>query len=442
MPADAAREDVAVQRRGSGPATPACLHAMGQQIAHALFYKAPLRLLPALRARHVLLEAVAMADRGRRRQPPASSQELDIARIGLTWQQALALVVSHLQHLVESGDLTQRTVQKMAAEMASLTLYMADGLHRPLVADVRTADVARWIDSALGGRRHNGQPPSATTRRLRRSAARLLFRVLRHLDLHAGDPTLDIGVPGGGVTSTTVPLSDEDLHILRYACVIEAGDTRLPSVLALSEAGGTTDELWRVRIRDCDLADGTVGFRGNKHRIARRNPLSAWGARQLRNRVEALRRSGADDDTLVVYAGAAAEASESPGVSAARAVRRLLELADLAHEPGIRPGSIPAAFGKRVWERHRDIALVAQALGCRSLDAAARIIDVDVRASRQDCDASLRECVLAEQSFVYQRGKRRPHRHARKAANATPRPSRPSSTTPGRLIRCDEADVV
>lgn len=424
-----------VRRRGAGPATPSCLHAVGRRLEHALFNRAPLHLLPLLKPTHVLSEAVAVANRDRRQR--ACDQD-DVNQATLTYQQALVLVASHLQHYVATGDLTAATVSKMTADMAALTRNMTDGRHQPFVAATSSADVAKWIDSTLGGPRRNGEPAAATTRRLRRSAARLFFKTLRQLGVYTGDPTIDISVPEAN-SSRTVPLSDLDLVYLRLACVIEAAETRLPAVLALLESGATTGEVAKVRVRDVDLALATVFLRGNKRRRARTNPLSPWAHAQLRLRIQSLRADSADDDTLLAYGGDEGEDSETPGVSAARAAHQLLVLAELVGEPGVRPGSIPAALGKRVWDTHRGIGLVARVLGLRSINAAAAAIGVDVDAEVRDAEARLRQCVLGNHPAAsYQRGRKPPHRRGRKSRISASSPVRPRPATGGRLVRSED----
>lgn len=78
----------------------------------------------------------------------------------------------------------------------------------------------------------------------------------------------------------------------------------------------------------------------------------------------------------VIYTGTLGGASA--GVSAAKLMHRVLKTAGLAGQEGIKPGSIPAAFGRRLWQQHRDLAVVARALGTTSFDWAAREIGVAV----------------------------------------------------------------
>jgi site-specific recombinase XerC len=422
-PATTFRPPATVRRAGAGPATPACLHALGRRLSHGLYYGAPLHRLPKLRSTHVLLEAVAVANRSQR--APSIKSGNDLTRAGLTYHQALALVSSHLQHLVTTDDLTERTVAKAVGNIAALAEFMTSGLGQPFVASTSTSDLARWIDAPLGGRRRQGEEAAATTRRLRRSSARLFFRVLRTLGMFGGDPTLDIAVHPG-VSGTTIPLVDDELLQLRYACISLNADNRLPSCLALAEATATTGEMARVEIDDVDLAAALVWLRGDSRRRAREVPLSPWAVKVLRSRIDYLRSQGADGSTRLAYAGSQdATTSESPGASTAGAMGDLLKLAGLAHEPGIKPGSIGLGFALRVWNGHGDIRLVARALGYRDYNKAAKAIGVDPEAGLEP-DAvtdALRACVLQDAYVKNQVGKRR------RGDRRSQRPAR-STTTP------------
>src|SRR3954468_5577451 len=115
-------------RCGAGPTTPACLHSLGRLLAHALYYRAPLSSLPLLRARHVLAEAVAVANR---RAGGRALKLEGVAAAGVDVPQTLTLVSSHLQRQVEQGDFSTQTVNKVCALMGSLAIFMTAGLRGP-----------------------------------------------------------------------------------------------------------------------------------------------------------------------------------------------------------------------------------------------------------------------------------------------------------------------
>lgn len=398
---------VSVRRSGAGPATPSCLHAAGRRLAHGLYHGADLCDLPVLKGTHVLTEAVAVHNRSLRSEATTSGS--DLSRVGLTHHQALVLVTSHLQHLVTTGDLAQRTVGKVAADLGSLAEFMTSGINQPFVADTTSADVARWVEAPLGGRRRKGQEAAATTRRLRRGSARLYFRVLRNLGMFGGDPTMDITVHPG-VAGTTIPLADAELLQLRYACTTLDEAARLSSCMAIAEATGTTGEMAKCQIDDIDLRRGMIWLRGDSRRQARWVPLSSWAMRKMSARIKYLRANGADGSTLLVYNGAHdSSSSESPGASTAGAMGELLKRAGLSGEPGIKPASIGLGYAMRVWSEHKDIRYVAEVLGYKSLDKAAIAIGVDPRAdlAKDRVLAALRSSVLADVPVRHQLGKRR-----------------------------------
>lgn len=397
-------------RTGAGPLTPSCGHALGRMLMHACHNRAPLAQLPLLPCTDVLLEAVAVAKRSPATPAtptPDIGPAVAIDRAGLTFPQALLLVTSQLQHLANTNDLRDRTVAKIAAEMASLTLFMTDGQRAPLLADVTAADVRYWINSPIPGQRHHGQAPSAATRRLRRSAARSFFRILRTLGLFTGDPTADIHIPAAKGT-TYRPLTRKELQDLRIWAVIDGGETRLGATLALAEATATSGELPGVLISHCHLDEARVWLDGITNRLPRWGYLTEWGVSALRERIAILTEAGAGPEAPLIYAGSTP--GESPQASACAAMHDLLAAAGLTDDPAIKPTSISTAFGLIVWKQEHDIALVAQVLGCRSLDRAAKLIGVDLPTACTDVDERAQRCVPADRSpagtAVHRRGRR------------------------------------
>lgn len=236
-----------MRRTGAGPSTPSCLHALGRRLAHTLYHGADLNQLPRLKGTHVLSEAVAMHNRSRR--PGADQVGRDLSRTGLTHHQALVLVSSHLQQQVSHGDFSAQTVNKACALMGSFATFMTAGLRRPFVSGTTSSDMGRWINSSTG----TGARPSVTVRHARRTSARLFFRVLRHLELCSGDPTLDIVLPARPARGDVRALTDEEVLVARYASCTRRGDTRLPAAQALGEAGAGSGDLARITIENCDL---------------------------------------------------------------------------------------------------------------------------------------------------------------------------------------------
>ena len=70
---------------------------------------------------------------------------------------------------------------------------------------------------------------------------------------------------------------------------------------------------------------------------------------------------------------------KSGAASSGGALHEVLVAAGLANDPSLKPNSLPAWAGRRVFEQTGSMIEVAQAMGLRSLDAAARHIGEDWR---------------------------------------------------------------
>jgi hypothetical protein len=112
-----------------------------------------------------------------------------------------------------------------------------------------------------------------------------------------------------------------------------------------------------------------------------------------------------------------------------------LELAGLAGEPGVKPMSIPAAFARRVYDTTKDITAVADALGRRDLDSAARMIGLDWHKDPEERRAQLEASVLGgeSRSTTLSPGVRREHR--RSSSGRKVRQPDSTATAPGRRPR-------
>jgi hypothetical protein len=353
------------------------------RLAHAFYWRVPLAMLPVLSNRDVLAQAVAMTT--------------DTSRAGcvdLTWAQALVLVSSHLRHLVDTGDYAEVTVDKIMFEAGLLATYMADGVGKPAVAQATQDDITGWAQAALARRRLTGKNPAQATVRLRLTCARIVLQVLRRLGLYEGDPL--IGVKGPGRSKrTTRPMTDEEILLARICCTDLEGTYLQPAALALAEATATSTELSAVLVCHIDLEAATVVLTGAKRRAARTGYLSPWGVKQLAARINRLR---ADNPGLsighlpVTYSGAAG--GKSAAAAAAILMRGVLEACSLAGQHGIKPGSIAAAYGRRVWQQTGSLPLVAHVLGRNTFDGAAAEIGLSVTDLPEDPVPLLRAAVL------------------------------------------------
>jgi integrase/recombinase XerC len=217
--------------------------------------------------------------------------------------------------------------------------------------------------------------PSIATSHLRRSAVRLLFRVLREASVVDHDPTIDVVLPPRSSLAAR-PLTDDEIALGRSFSFKSLNETRRPAAWALAEATARTSEISNVRARDLDFSRGQVWLAGGTKSEARWAALTDWGLEVLERRLEVI---GAAPDTPLVYAGAGTD--ESRQASACAAIAETLRRAGLAGEADVRPVSITAWAGQKIFEDSGQIEAVARALGIRSLDRTAALIGWDWAAS-------------------------------------------------------------
>lgn len=246
--------------------------------------------------------------------------------------------------------------------------FAADGCGLEDLGQV-TAEAARAFVAAPT---RGGTPPSASTMHWRRTALRLLFRTARRNGLVDGDPTLDLELPPRSSLGTR-PLTDDEVMLCRSVAQWSLTGSRRAAVWALAEATCRSSELPTVSGDDIDLNSGRVWIGGGKATQAREGQLTGWGLVQVQARLEEL-----DPPSLpLVYSGRSPAGAGQ--VSGASALVDVLARAGLHQEPDVRPGSVAAWAGRRVFEETGRIELAAKALGVRSLDRAAGIIAWDWR---------------------------------------------------------------
>jgi site-specific recombinase XerD len=211
------------------------------------------------------------------------------------------------------------------------------------------------------------------TRHHRRAAVRQLFLVLRLYGLADGDPTLDLRLPPRSSLSLRA-LDDDEIELCRWASLATLHATRQPAVWALTEAGSNSGESSRLAIADV-ISESTVLVSGGRGTRPRLLELSSWGALQVCRRVSEL--SDADPSTPLVYEGNGSARSRQSSI--ASAIGMIFRRAGLGRERDLRPESVRAWLGGRVWNETNDIEAVANRLGLDSLDRAARLIGRDWR---------------------------------------------------------------
>jgi integrase/recombinase XerC len=267
--------------------------------------------------------------------------------------------------------LSPQTARAMSKAWHRLGRYTTSAVGAQATDDLSVEVVTRFVYARHG----DGSEPSVAAMHWRRSAVRLLFRIWRDIGLAGGDPTLDLWLPARASMSCR-PLSDDDVALCRWASLSNAGETRLAVVWALAEAGATTGEIPFVRARDVDANRQSVWLGGTAKSAPRTAALTEWGATQIGRR---LARAAVDPSAFIAYGGTAGPASGQASVSGA--IGDILRRAGLHGEQGVKPRSVTAWAGQRIFDETGRIDAVARQLGLRSLDRAATLIGWDWRAA-------------------------------------------------------------
>lgn len=269
-----------------------------------------------------------------------------------------------------SGRLSAQSEPRVLGLFERFGVFVSRAFEVANLRDVSHEQVEAFVRASTAGA---GQAPSSATMQLRRSALRLLFRTARELDLLDGDPTVDLVLPSR-TNESARPLTDNEVKQCRRVCLHDLASTRLSLAWALGEATARTGEIPHITVGDLDLETARVWIHGSSKTEPRRGVLTEWGARQVARHVGGL-GSGIAGATLLAYGGSGN--LESRRSFSSQAIRETLQRAGLTTEPHVRPASLAAWAGVRVMRETRRIEAVASALGVRSLDAAARMIDWD-----------------------------------------------------------------
>jgi hypothetical protein len=206
------------------------------------------------------------------------------------------------------------------------------------------------------------RPPRPSTIRNRRSGVRALIRTARRLGYDLTDPTTGLWAKTDHEYQVPVCV-DDHINRLRHAAPFGLFPSILPTVLALAEAGGSNDEI--RRLRGTQIKTDRVHLPGG-HRINERtNLLTGWGTEALASHLARL----TDPDDLLI--GSCSPGSAAVSVSSAFiAIRFHAGLAQY----GYRINSVRAWRARTIHEASGSIEDAARFLGCTSLDSAARLV--------------------------------------------------------------------
>jgi integrase/recombinase XerC len=268
--------------------------------------------------------------------------------------------------LLVEGTNDEDTLALVCPVIERFGAFVQDGLGIRSVEDLEPSHVEAFMDAL----RMDGSPPVYGTRRVRRMALRMAFRTGRHLGLCRVDPTLDVEL-GPNASVSARRLFQSEVELCRIYAVPGPRDGRRCIAWALAEATARTGEMGLVRISDLDLARERIWLPGAPGADARWGYFTNWGLGQV------LRRIGAEADpntSLIVWR----REPKNTRAASSQALTETLKAAGL-NALEIRPRSITAWAGRRLFDDGAPLDEVARRLGMRSLDQTASFIGFDWR---------------------------------------------------------------
>ncbi len=222
--------------------------------------------------------------------------------------------------------------------------------------DVTCELVTRWLWAARPDRAGRLAEVSASTAGKRQWHALVCFEELARLGAPI-DPSALVGprIARHSAAAPARPLTDGEAQLARRHADTPLVTSRRPLLLAGAFGGGTATEIAGLRLRDLDLAAGTVTFSGD---AARTNPLDGWSIaafqRWLLNQPEA-----PDPDAPLCV---------TPGMDLFRGAQSVsVRLGAVLREAGLmgRPG---------ITARSLRLTTARAVLDCDGIEAAARFL--------------------------------------------------------------------
>lgn len=280
-----------------------------------------------------------------------------------------AMVDTVVALLRAEDTLSPQTVDRLGSLMRQFAGFIERGHGADALEDVSPA----MVESYLNAPTSDGLGPGVSLQQFRRLAVRVLFRRCRRLGMDVGDPSVDAAL-GPRCAGAFRPLEDDEVELARAAALGSDRRVRAAAAWTLCEATARTGELAAVCVRDLDLDNGRAWISGTPRTAPRWGELTDWGVAQLGRRILEL---GADLEARVVGGGTPGSALAQS--SAVGAISRTLTRAGLGEAPGVRPSSVAAWAGRKIFEETGRIDIVTRRLGVASLDRAARFIGWDWR---------------------------------------------------------------
>jgi len=279
------------------------------------------------------------------------------------------------------------TLHKMAPALrrfgAFAAVYGAETL-----ADVDGDLCQRWCTAAKSKGRSpslagHGERASIASSNARKVMLHAFFTTCQAIGLTDRDPSVSVDLPPR-TTRGYRPLTEAEAGRCRKVAHQRFSETLLPAGTGLALRGVTTAEMAAIRVQDCYPQSGRVWAHGGGVRTAPRwVALDRYAVDAVTARIAYHAARVAPQDlpgTLLLYKP---KNPDAPGQKRQGAtcmqLARVLQLAGLAGDVTVRPGSFVEYAATVLFAESRNLPDVAAALGMSSLDAIADALQHDWR---------------------------------------------------------------
>lgn len=293
-------------------------------------------------------------------------------------QKVLATVLDLWSADVQTGDLSEQTFQRYRALAEQFVNFSQS--HGATNLDGALSVYEEWL--CAWGRDRNGRlcSPAISVRHLRSCAIRALYSTAQSFGATKSMPRYE-GRDGSDTTKQGRPLNECEADRCRSVAFTYL-DTRLAAAVALGFCGAGTADIGNLTSRHIDLADGSLILPGARHIESRKVSIAGdWEYQVLEYRYKTLQELRIPSDGGFIVNRTGSDASRQAG--AAIALSKILQVAGYGRDKGLKPGSFQSWAGVCAFDRTGDVVEVAKLLGAKSLDSAARAIDLDWRSGHK-----------------------------------------------------------
>lgn len=273
---------------------------------------------------------------------------------------------------VQTGDLSEQTFQRYRALSEQFINFSQS--HGVICLEEALSVYEEWLGAWSRDRRGVLCPPAISVRHLRSCAIRALYSTAQTFGATKSLPRYE-GRDGSDTTKQGRPLNECEADLCRSVAWTYL-DTRHAAAVALGFCGAGTADIGNMTSSHIDLVDGALLLPGGRQIEQRKVAIAGeWEYQVLEHRYKMLLDLGDPTDLGFIVRRNGSDASRQAG--AAMALSKILSVAGYGNDEGLKPGSFQSWAGVTVFDQTADVIEVAKLMGSKSLDSAARAIDLD-----------------------------------------------------------------